>query len=348
MYRLQMKILFLFFIVCSACLFLLLKKRTPTLQHQTSFHVGSGAHIDIIHPAAVNGFLHGDSSAFLSTPYKGIDLPPPPAVFLSEILSVYHSDRPEPTGVQASAWAMKTQGKYYISVQANVVVKFNGTEKLLLSRRSSRKWVWPLALDFAVAETMLPGETYYQAVVRGVQEEFGIDISAPSNPSNHQHDSKLRVDRVTPLDGGVARANCWKGRMPHMKLFDCYWGVTFQVVLSGDIEHKLTLQKDEVDSTLLLNFHDANLLIMNQSVALTHWFIESVYSKKIPGFEIAQEFSERCAVQCLPRKKEERLRSGLESASRDVKIQGQFKNGTRRFDECRADCIKALSIALQK
>ena len=322
------------------------------MQHQTSFHVGSVARIDDIHAADVNsgGFLHGDSSAFLSTPYKGIDLPTPPAVFLSEMLSVYHSDRPEPTGEQASAWAIKTQGKYYNSVQANVVVKFNGTEKLLLSRRSSRKWVWPLALDFAVAETMLPGETYYQAVVRGVQEEFGIDISAPSNPSNpsnHQHDSKLRVDSVTPLDGGVARANCWKGRMPHMKLFDCYWGVTFQVVLSGDIKHKLTLQKEEVDSTLLLNFHDANLLIMNQSVALTHWFIESVYSKKIPGFEIAQEFSERCAVQCLPRKKEERLRSGLQSTSKDVKIQ-QFKNGTRRFDECRADCIKALSIALQK
>lgn len=305
---------------------------------------------DSSHPPIVGGFVHGDLTAFLKTPYIGIDLPPPPSVFVSEMLAVYHSDRPEPTGQQANAWDVKTEGKYYQAVQANVVVVWKGVEKLLLSRRSQRKWVWPLGLDFAVAETMLPGESYRQAIARGIQEELGIDIG-DGEPTG-QHDvnqnendsSELRVVSVTPLDNGAPRATCWKGRMPHMKLFDCFWGVTFQVVLSGDIVGALKLQKEEVAGTKLVDFRDANILVSQTPNNFTHWFIDGVYKKNIPGFEQVQKFSKLCSVQCLSRMKETNgIQRSENNNAKILRVSTQTK-WTNRYDECQADCIKSRSL----
>ena len=302
------------------------------------------------------GRINGDLTSFLNTPYVGIDLPPPPAVFVNEMLSVFHSDKPEPTGEQASAWAMKTRGRHYQAVQANIVVQWNGVEKLLLSRRSKRKWVWPNALDFAVAETMLPGETYHQAIVRGVQEEFGIDVGGhvgeTEGRKGNRRGSKLplRVVSMTPLHSGVPTSNCWQGRMPHMLLFDCAWSVSFQVVLSGDIVHAVHLQKEEVAGMVLVDYRQANLLVKQTPNNFTHWFIDAVYRKKIPGFEPVQRISERCSFQCLGNE-EKQGEGAIRGGGRGREEYEGYLGGDRiakewermdMYDACQAECIKAM------
>eukprot|EP00878_Enallax_costatus_P005990 GHUV01006283.1.p1 GENE.GHUV01006283.1~~GHUV01006283.1.p1 ORF type:complete len:217 (+),score=38.23 GHUV01006283.1:384-1034(+) len=55
---------------------------------------------------------------------------------------------------------------------------FDKQGRLLIQRRSSNKKIGPSQWDLSVAEHLSPGETFRQAVQRGLQEELGITDSS--------------------------------------------------------------------------------------------------------------------------------------------------------------------------
>jgi isopentenyl-diphosphate delta-isomerase type 1 len=57
---------------------------------------------------------------------------------------------------------------------------FDATGRLLLQRRSPDKKIAGGLLDLSVSEHLQAGETYRQAIIRGLLEELGIDVEGGS------------------------------------------------------------------------------------------------------------------------------------------------------------------------
>eukprot|EP00884_Botryococcus_braunii_P009334 jgi/Botrbrau1/18401/Bobra.0469s0003.2 len=55
---------------------------------------------------------------------------------------------------------------------------FDPAGRLLLQQRAGRKDIGPLLWDLSLAEHLKPGETYGEAVQRGLTEELGIEVPA--------------------------------------------------------------------------------------------------------------------------------------------------------------------------
>lgn len=53
---------------------------------------------------------------------------------------------------------------------------FSRDGKVLLQRRSEKKKIGRLQWDLSLAEHLMPGEEYREAVVRGMREELGVDV----------------------------------------------------------------------------------------------------------------------------------------------------------------------------
>ncbi len=52
-------------------------------------------------------------------------------------------------------------------------------QNILLPVRSKNKKKWPLCYDFSCGENVISGETYEQAILRGIKEELGINNLIP-------------------------------------------------------------------------------------------------------------------------------------------------------------------------
>jgi isopentenyl-diphosphate Delta-isomerase len=98
---------------------------------------------------------------------------------------------------------------------------FNSTGELLVQQRNPKKKIGPGQWDLSVAEHLQPGETYKQAVARGLAEELGIcveaeDLTGPLAPTHrrelHQSDDFHDVELVQSFllnnyDGEIAFAD---------------------------------------------------------------------------------------------------------------------------------------------
>jgi len=67
---------------------------------------------------------------------------------------------------------------------------FNKEGKLLLPERSMNRRIFPGCFDFSCGEHVLAGEDYYDAAIRGLKEELGIE-----NPK------LIELGKLTPRDG---------------------------------------------------------------------------------------------------------------------------------------------------
>jgi len=67
---------------------------------------------------------------------------------------------------------------------------FNKEGKLLLPKRSMNRRIFPGCFDFSCGEHVLSGEDYYEAAIRGLREELGIE-----NPK------LTELEKLTPKDG---------------------------------------------------------------------------------------------------------------------------------------------------
>jgi len=67
---------------------------------------------------------------------------------------------------------------------------FNKEGKLLLPERSMNRRIFPGCFDFSCGEHVLAGEDYYDAAIRGLKEELGIE-----NPK------LIELGKLTPKDG---------------------------------------------------------------------------------------------------------------------------------------------------
>lgn len=59
-------------------------------------------------------------------------------------------------------------------IRASRIIIFNNKNEILIQKRSSTKSKYPNHWDFGVAETLIYGESYEAAAIRGLKEELGI------------------------------------------------------------------------------------------------------------------------------------------------------------------------------
>eukprot|EP00955_Chlamydomonas_euryale_P089180 364443-Chlamydomonas_euryale.AAC.20 len=87
---------------------------------------------------------------------------------------------------------------------------FDTAGRLLIQRRHADKKVGPEQWDLSVAEHLLPGECYAAAVVRGLQEELGIEVSrdAIKGPLTPAHKRSLHLPDIGVTDNEV-RLHVW-------------------------------------------------------------------------------------------------------------------------------------------
>jgi len=71
---------------------------------------------------------------------------------------------------------------------------FNSKNELLLPKRSANRKIFPNCYDFSCGEHVTLGEEYYDAAIRGLEEELGI-----------KNVKLIELGKLTPKDG----ANCF-------------------------------------------------------------------------------------------------------------------------------------------
>lgn len=199
---------------------------TSRKYHRTSIHPQPPAAAALASVAVHE--LHGSVRYQQYTYHRQGTMPPIPAAFLAEELSVYS---PEGEFVQnATTWQVHTTGLFHRDVQCVVIDEVG---RVLLARRSPAKWVFPSVWDVGISETVDFGETFEQAILRGLYEELGLDLSrvrhVRENSSVKGGRKGLAASglglRVVEWRKDVAvQRFCWRGTMPHMDLEDCQLG----------------------------------------------------------------------------------------------------------------------------
>eukprot|EP01047_Picozoa_sp_COSAG01_P017168 COSAG01_NODE_902_length_12849_cov_26.940706_9_plen_282_part_00 len=228
---------------------------TSRKYHRTSIHPHQppAAAALALASAAVHE-LHGSVRYQQYTYQRQGTMPPIPAAFLAEELSVYS---PEGEFVQnATTWQVHTTGLFHRDVQCVVIDEVG---RVLLARRSSAKWVFPSVWDVGISETVDFGETFEQAILRGLYEELGLDLHVSARVRHVLREnssvkgggrkglaasgSGLRVVEWRK-DVAVQRF-CWRGIMPYMDLEDCQLGeesiVSSIAGIMGSLAHQCVL-----------------------------------------------------------------------------------------------------------
>ena len=111
------------------------------------------------------------------------------------------------------------------------IIVRNYFKKFLVQKRSMNKVIFPGLWDLGVSETVVSGETYEAAAVRGLSEEIGVNVSA--NELSYLFPIQFRSQ--------VSNTNI--------------------LVLSFMYNGKLILQHDEIDEALFASVEDINDLI---------------------------------------------------------------------------------------
>ena len=91
---------------------------------------------------------------------------------LEEQFEIFNEDNSKVVGLMPRS-VVHRDGFLHRAV--NVIV-LNSQEQVLLQKRASSKDVCPSCWDISCAEHLTPGETYEQAVIRGLAEELSIKI----------------------------------------------------------------------------------------------------------------------------------------------------------------------------
>ena len=138
------------------------------------------------------------------------DDPPDDELWKAEIATFDEHNRP--LGMR-TAWEVHTQGLWHHAVGLLI---FDSSGRLLLQRRSPRKWVFPGCWDASVAETSEKDEPPLAAAHRGAYEELGVLLPVDKSMAEGADGSK--GDWIHPV---TSRAVCWRGRMPLFELADC-------------------------------------------------------------------------------------------------------------------------------
>lgn len=83
-------------------------------------------------------------------------------------------------------WAKGLESKVRV---VNLFV-LDENKNILMPVRSSKKKKWPLCYDFACGENVVSGESYEQAIIRGIKEELGSESLDP-----------VEISYLKPKDG---------------------------------------------------------------------------------------------------------------------------------------------------
>lgn len=95
-----------------------------------------------------------------------------------EILDLYDENR-KLTGKTIQRGEKVPQGCYRLVVHCAI---FNSDGKMLIQRRHPNKPSWPNLWDISVGGCASHGESPYQAMVREIKEEIGLDLSFNPRP----------------------------------------------------------------------------------------------------------------------------------------------------------------------
>ncbi len=114
--------------------------------------------------------------------------------------------------------------------------------RMVLQRRSLKKKHAPGKLDCAVSEHVLAGESYDVAVVRGIEEELGIDASKLSLKPLFKHG----------LDYGDN-------------------DFMIAVVYQGVWDHNFNLHPDEVEEVVVMSVDEVKELLLNNPSEFSRW-----------------------------------------------------------------------------
>lgn len=98
------------------------------------------------------------------------------------------NENDEVTGrdTRENIWAKGLESKVRV---VNLFV-LDENENILIPVRSSKKKNWPLCYDFSCGENVVSGESYEEAIIRGIKEELGYDKLTP-----------IEISYLTPKDG---------------------------------------------------------------------------------------------------------------------------------------------------
>lgn len=88
---------------------------------------------------------------------------------MTEYFQTYHEDGTPAELIERAI--VHATGLWHKSVN---IFLFDELDRLYLQKRTATKDVWPNTWDVSAAEHLIPGESYEDAAIRGVQEELGI------------------------------------------------------------------------------------------------------------------------------------------------------------------------------
>eukprot|EP00887_Chlorella_sp_A99_P007425 scaffold2.g7425.t1 len=98
---------------------------------------------------------------------------------------------------------------------------FDCQGRLLIQRRSPRKKIGPGQWDLSVAEHLQPGETYAQAVQRGLREELGVSVGldALAGPLAPAHRRELHWGQFHDVEMVQSyRLGDWRGEQQPIRI----------------------------------------------------------------------------------------------------------------------------------
>ncbi len=131
--------------------------------------------------------------------------------------------------------------------RAFIVMVFSG-DKILLTKRSNKKFLWPCYWDGSVASHVRNGESYEEAAKRRLKEEIGID-SKPWFLSKFKYKSKYK-------DVGVEYEIC--------------------AVLKADLNSKLRINYDEISEYKFVNIKKVIRDVKLNPEIYCPWFVSAL------------------------------------------------------------------------
>ena len=189
--------------------------------------------------------------------------------------------------------------------------------------------MWPGAWDLAVTETVNAEESFDAAMARGLAEELGIELRFQgghqkaaaaaataaaegggegaveggffATASSTRDGASIPGVRWEKVSGGPTR-NCWRGRMPHMQLWDCHLTQLYVVTVPGAdlarLLNRTSLQGEEVDDLEVVGVAEANRRMARMPGNFTPWTLAAVYNGGVRLFAPLQEVARKCDAGC--------------------------------------------------
>eukprot|EP00195_Chlamydomonas_chlamydogama_P005946 CAMPEP_0202906898 /NCGR_PEP_ID=MMETSP1392-20130828/40640_1 /ASSEMBLY_ACC=CAM_ASM_000868 /TAXON_ID=225041 /ORGANISM="Chlamydomonas chlamydogama, Strain SAG 11-48b" /LENGTH=196 /DNA_ID=CAMNT_0049595581 /DNA_START=47 /DNA_END=634 /DNA_ORIENTATION=+ len=159
-------------------------------------------------------------------------------------------------GITEYRHIVHAKGLYHRAVYCFV---FNSKKELLIQRRSWKKKVGPSQWDLSVAEHLQPGESYRDAVVRGLNEELGIEMSSC----------------LHSVVGPLSATHLRKLELPSEGIHDYEFVESYRL---DNYEGRVTFNEEEVSAVRFAKVSDIQHEMQENPDNFTVWFREELNS----------------------------------------------------------------------